>query len=70
MYEQLDGKKELNQCYYFEPTRVKAPKSPQAPKRRSMRLQRIDPEGQPLPELPVEEPPVDEHVCISVTTLV
>nr|XP_022314589.1 WD repeat-containing protein 76-like [Crassostrea virginica]XP_022314598.1 WD repeat-containing protein 76-like [Crassostrea virginica] len=41
--------------------KVKAPKSPQAPKRRSMRLQRIDPEGQPLPELPVEEPPVDEH---------
>lgn len=29
-----------------------------------MRLQRIDPEGQPLPELPAEEPQIDQHVSV------
>lgn len=41
--------------------RVKIPKPAPGPSRRSMRLQRIDPEGQPLPELPAEEPQIDQH---------
>jgi hypothetical protein len=41
--------------------RMKVPR-PSAPSRRSQRLQRIDPDGQPLPELPVAEPVVYEHV--------
>ncbi|XP_061181580.1 WD repeat-containing protein 76-like [Saccostrea echinata] len=40
--------------------RMKVPK-PVLPSRRSQRLQRIDPDGQPLPELPVVETPVFEH---------
>ncbi|XP_048730551.2 WD repeat-containing protein 76-like isoform X2 [Ostrea edulis] len=41
--------------------RMKIPKPALAPSRRSQRLQRIDPEGQPLPALPVVEPVVYEH---------
>ena len=32
------------------------------PKRRSLRIQRIDPQGAPLPPLPEPEPVVEEHV--------
>lgn len=49
---------------YFHSSRVK-PKKTEAEtvRRRSMRLQRVDPSGVPLPDIPAQpEPVIDEYV--------